>query len=639
MINPSSPVYSHDDAQGHAKPPRKRWRLFWLIVLPCLLVSQTVIFMQPAIYQSVATVLTTAPTELDQVNIQADNQHVAIQSHVLLGQAVLEATAKVLTDVDVSGTAWDVVRLKGLLNVMPVENTNLVKLVAEGSQPEQLRLAINVWIDSYMDARRQFIAHNTDDVSVKIQAELRRIQRQIEDKRLDIDQFRARYAIVSDQSADNQAHARLQGLNQSLNKALEDEVKAKARLDTVQDAIAQGRAVLPEDDTRTMAVLLQQAEKLREELAELEGRFTAQYIELNPNLRKVKEQLAEIESKIAQKNLTGRDYAIQEAQNHYLTAKQAVAAIQAQQAEHKRLASDHTSRFSELQAMQQALLKLETLQHETQLRLAAIDAKQRQNYPQVDVVEPANLPDKSIKPDYLTQSLVALAVVLGLALSAIIITDYLNAAPPMPPDAPTPYATIELHHRPRPMIDVDHQPIQASLNHRTSAELVYASWMFARADVIDTFQSAAPEARCLMALVCNGLTSDDILALNAAPIDPDTRTLTLKDGRKIPANASLLATVDPFDGWPLGSSQDALDALLCCAAIDANMPDAAHVSVESLRDNYIAFLVGQGIKLTDLVKIVGPLSNQRLTALARSAPETLRRNLDEVDTDYLTLPS
>lgn len=637
MMNASNQVYSPDDFHSRIKPPRKRWRLFWLVFIPCLVISQTVIFMQPAVYQSVATVLTTAPTPLDQSNIQADNQHVAIQSHVLLGQSVLDATAKLLSDLDLNGSRWDAAQLKTLLSVVPVDNTNMVKLVAEGNDPEVLRQAVNAWIESYLDARRQFIAQNSDEVASKIQDELRRIQRQIDGKRLDIERFRTQHNIVSTESADNQAHARLQGLNQSLNKAMEDEVKARARLDAVQDAIAQGRAVLPEDDTRTMAVLLQQAEKLREQLAEFQGRYTAQYIELNPSLRKVKEQLAEIEAKIAEKNLTGRDYAIQEAQNNYMATRQAVAAIQAQLAEHKRQASDYTSRFTELQAMQQELSKLETLQQDTQLRLAEIDAKQRQNYPQVDVVERASLPDAPIRPDYRLQSLVALGVVLGLALSAVIISDYLNAEPPMP--TPSPLATIELHHPSRPLIDVSHQPVQAGLTHPTTAELVHVPWILDRPDVIATFQQAEPNARLLMALICNGLTGDDILTISADQIDSVTGTLLSKVGRKVPTNASLLDTVANLDSWPLWQSIDELNAILCCAALDANMPNADHLSVESLRDSYIAFLVDQGLKLTELMKIVGPLSNQRLTALARGTTETVRRHLDEVDIDYLAITS
>jgi hypothetical protein len=47
--------------------------------------------------------------------------------------------------------------------------------------------------------------------------------------------------ILSLESTDNEAHARLQGLNNSLNAALEEEAKAKAKLDAIRAAIAKAK--------------------------------------------------------------------------------------------------------------------------------------------------------------------------------------------------------------------------------------------------------------------------------------------------------------------------------------------------------------------------------------------------------------
>lgn len=74
-------------------------------------------------------------------------------------------------------------------------------------------------------------------------------------KRLELEQFRQHNEIVSTERQDNEALARLKGLTDSLNKASEEEVKAKARLDTIRKSIERGQIVVPNEDTRTLSAL------------------------------------------------------------------------------------------------------------------------------------------------------------------------------------------------------------------------------------------------------------------------------------------------------------------------------------------------------------------------------------------------
>lgn len=392
-MNYQAPEFESAAASFHGKPRVRRWPVFLLIFLPCTLASQIYIFLQPAIYQSVATVLTMAATDLDQVSPAADVQHVSIQKQILLGSAILEKTAEHLQQHPDAGPSWTAEALRNLFAVTPQPETNLVQLQAEGPEPKFLQLAVNTWIDSYLKIRTAFIAKNTEKVVAELNEQLRRIARQVLGKRAEIEQFRLQHDILSTESADNQAHARLQGLNASLNKALEEEVKAKAKFDAIVDAISRNETVVPENDSQAMAVLLQQAEKLRDQLAAIEGQYTGEYIQLNPNLRRVREQLTEIEGKIAEKASTGKTFARQDAENNYAAAREAVLVIKQQMQAHKKQAADYTNQFAEHEAMQQELQRLETLQQDTQQRLVDIDVKQRQKYPQVDVVEWASLPE------------------------------------------------------------------------------------------------------------------------------------------------------------------------------------------------------------------------------------------------------
>ncbi|MCK9607197.1 MAG: hypothetical protein M0R33_12210 [Methylomonas sp.] len=615
-------------------PRLRRWLVFLLVFLPCMLVSQIYIFLQPAIYQSVATVLTMAATDIDQASPSADIQHVSIQKQILLGTAILEKTVDRLDNMLTNNRNWNADELRSMFAVISEPETNLVHLQAEGPEPKVLQRAVNAWIETYLQIRAAFVAENTEKVTAEITDQLQRIDRQVADKRNEIDRFRLQHDILSTESADNQAHARLQGLNKSLNSALEEEVKAKAKLDTILAAISRNEVVVPEEDTRAMAVLLQQAEKLRAELAAIEAHYTKDYIDLNPNLGKVREQLIEIEAKIAEKASVGKDFARQEAEHNYAAAGQAVTAIRQQMQAHKQLAAEYTSQFTEHQALQQELLKLETLQQDTKQRLVDIDVKQREKYPQVDVVDWASLPDTPIRPNYLQESLLAFAGSLVLSLLAVLIIDYLSREAIAPP-APMSLGGIHLHHQPRAMLDVAEQASpQVGYDPLKALPVVDIPRELTRPEVLALTQIAEPSIKAVISLLFNGLSLAEILSLSPDCLNIEALMILIPGQRNVlmtDSVADCFSQYPAFENWP---TEAEIKTLLCCAAIDSGLPNPELITIESLRYTYMLFLLRQGIKLADLTKIVGPLSPDQLLELGRHAASPANLGLENIKLDY-----
>ena len=611
----------------------RRWWVFLLVFLPCMLASQTYIFLQPAIYQSMATVLTMAKTDIDQVSPSADIQHVSIQKQILLGAAVLEKTTEHLQNMLTNNRNWSQDELKSMFMVVPEPNTNLVHLQAEGPDPKLLQRAINAWIDSYLKLRASFIADNTDKVTQELQDQLKRIELQVTDKRHEIDQFRLQHDILSTESSDNQAHSRLQGLNKALNDAMTEEVKTKAKLDSILDAISHNQVVVPEADGNTMAVLVQQAEKLRDHLAGLEAQYTKEYIQLNPKLRKVREQLVEIEIKISEKASLGKDYARQEAENNYAAARQAVQTIKKQMQEHKQLATDYTAQFSAHQALQQELLKLETLQQDTKQRLVDIDVKQREKYPQVDVVDWASLPDKPIRPNYVKESLLALGICLFLGLLTVLIIDYLNREPEIA-RAPMSLGGIHLHHQPHAMLDISEQQQRVIYEPLKSLPMAEKPRELSHEEVMILFEAAEPSIKAIISLVMNGLSLAEILSLTSECLNIELLMIFIPGQRNLLMTAAVATSfrdLQIFDHWP---NEDTIKTLLCCAAIDGGLSEPEQITVEALRFTYILFLIRQGIKLVDLTKIVGSLPPSQLIELGRFSPADSGVSLEQIVLDY-----
>ncbi|MGR8929395.1 MAG: GumC family protein [Gammaproteobacteria bacterium] len=614
----------------------RRWLIFALIFIPCLLISQTYIFLQPAIYQSTATVLTMAATDFDQISPAADVQHVSIQKEILLGQAILETTADRLKKAAALGSIFSADELKYLLEVVPEPGTNLVHLHAKGPDPKSLQNAVNAWIESYLEIRARFIAENTDKVVAEIHDQLGRIDKQVEDKRSELEQYRTDHNIVSTESADNLAHARLQGLNASLNKAMEEEVKAKAKFDSVLAAISRNEMVVPETDTREMAVLVQQAEKLRDELASIEAQYTKEYIELNPNLRRVREQLLDIEAKITEKASVGKDFVRQESERNYGASREAVIAIKQQLEAHKQQVAEYTSQFAKHEALQQELLNLETVQQETKQRLVDIDVKQRKKYPQVDVVDWASLPDKPISPDYLQESLLAFAVSLGLALTAMLIMDYLNREIVRPP-SPVSLGGIHLHHRPQAMLDAGYTEPQRQVVYDplNALPVINIKRVLQNDEVLTLYQAVEPPMKWIISLLMNGLSLTEITSLEPEDLDLKSLMIIVPGRRNVLMTrrvADLLTSPLPVEQWP---KEDEINALLCCAAIDSGLDNPQEINAETVRYTYMLYLIGQGIKLTELTKVVGPLSAEVLLELGKFSPKKPGLPLEQIDFDYL----
>jgi polysaccharide biosynthesis transport protein len=261
----SDPVHRYPPIQEKAPwYQSRRFLVFILSLLISVTLSLAYVFSRPAIYLSYATLLTVAKTAIDQQSPQADIQHVAVQKQILLGSEILAETARRLQQMQGINSTLSVADIRQLLTVKAEAYTNLVEMTAEGPDPEILPLLINTWIDAYLSASKKEVVRSTDSATLSLRDELGNLSKNINAKRNALDQYRRKNNITSTGRDENEALARLKGLNDALNTATEEKVKAKARLDAIRKAINRGQAVIPKEDTRTLSLLEFRAQELRE---------------------------------------------------------------------------------------------------------------------------------------------------------------------------------------------------------------------------------------------------------------------------------------------------------------------------------------------------------------------------------------
>jgi uncharacterized protein involved in exopolysaccharide biosynthesis len=134
-------------------------------------------------------------------------------------------------------------------------------------------LLINTWIDVYLDARSDEVKRLTGNTARILEDELKALTAKVNSARLELDSFRKAHDISSTEREENEALARLKGLTDSLNKASEEEVKARANPNAIRTAISRGQAVVPEDEKVGMLEVEKRLHDLREKLGELDKKF------------------------------------------------------------------------------------------------------------------------------------------------------------------------------------------------------------------------------------------------------------------------------------------------------------------------------------------------------------------------------
>ena len=634
-ITPSSESYSPLPYDQTPWFRSRRFIVFVVSFLLCLVISLGYVFSRSVMYQSSATLLTVAKTTIDQVSGDADIQHVAIQKQVLLGTELLAETSRRL---EMPGVK--VADIRRMLDVRGIEETNLVEMIAEGSDATVLPMLINTWIDVYLAARAAELTKLTGNTAQIIEDELSGLSEKINIKRTELGRFRQNHDISSVGREENEALARLNGLNESLNTASEEEVIAKSRLDSINKAISRGQAVVPHEDTRTLSLLEQRAQELREELDELDRRYTREYMELSPSLSVVPNKLAALESEIKKMRQSGQSIVLADAEQEYNAAQQTVRAIRNQLDEHRQIAAVFTTRFTEHDALQGDLEALELLYRETQDRLVQIETRYAGKYPQVDVIERAFSPSERIGPDYFLDALIAAIGSILFGLFCVWISEFLTRKEQPKPsvnlsgihlyqgDAPPEVLNNLQHHK-----ELTQQQ-QYVLEKPTIREI-------SSQEINVLLRTSNDKTKLVIALLMSGMTLEEISAIQENNVDLDNDQLMVVGSfpRAIPLSQTvklLFADLGFSFANPLGVplTGDELAALLACAVIDAGLHTADEMSADSFRHTYIIYLVKQGIRLSDLELALGYIAPTELSSYSNYSPLGPGRSFEEINLCY-----
>ena len=617
----------------------RRFIIFVTVFLISAAISLTYSYSRPAIYRSSATLLTSAMTAIDRESSPADIQHVAIQKQILLGHELVAETLKRLKASAATGFIQQLTTddIHNFLTVEPVAETNLVEIRAEGTDSEFLPLLANTWIDVYLDARAEEIKKLAGNTTGIIENELKGLAEKINSKRIELADFRKINDISSTGRDENEPLARLNGLNDSLNKASEDEVRAKANLDAIKSAIARDQAIVPDQEQGSLQDLEKRLQELREQLAEFDKRFTRDYLKKQPTLKVIPEQIKKLEAEIKNKRDYGKNVVLTDAENNYAAAYQTVREIRAQLTENKKQAAAFTTKFAEHDALKTDLEGLEKLYRETQERLVQIETSQKEKYPQVTVIDRAYVSSDPIRPNYSRDALIALVSSLMLALFTVWIFEYLTRKQEQ--QAAITLSGIHMYNpAAADMLNYQQTAAQPLAQKPTNAlaSPVYRELSSRQLRIL--LNASNLKGRQLISLLLSGLTLEEAASLKAGQIDLEMATITVAGSMPRTLGISnsvkaLFVQSGDHPAWDADNpiASDDLSTALLCAAVDSGLPNPGEITAEAVRHSYIAYLVRQGLRLSDLEQITGYLEPTVLSGYSAYSPPQQGRGIDDIE--------
>lgn len=645
QLRSTGPGPDGEPARAVRRGNRRRLAVFAAVFVTSLLAGQAWNFSRADEYRASSRLQVNVPDAAG-ANAAAS---AAYGTHLQLldSRPLLQTVAQRMADAGLalSGTPEQAVNyLQAMLDVKPIAGTDVVQLVASGEVPAQLAGLLNSIPDVLRSELQARQAGAADDELGGARQELLRLEAAAAERRAALDQFRLHAGLFAERD-ENEAVARSKGLSNSLNVAVEKEAAAAARLQALVAGTASGRSGVQARDDPTLASLEVRASQVREELRDMERSYTPEFMALDPRARAAAARLTELERQIAHQRVVGRQASVQAAEEELANARALVERLRGQLAEARPMLQGASARFARAKLLEEDLAQVETTRRKVLEKVELLQADERRRVPTVAVLESAIEPTVPYRPQRTRDGLWILAASVLLALFATGLVEVFNRTPG---PASQPASTTLV-------LTPDWGGRAPTLRHEASAgrslltadetlpprELPAPPQALQQAEAAALLAAAPGPARFACAALLMGLTAQEVTALRGGDIDgPGLRLRVLGAwSRSLPMpqwlEATLPAAADAaapllHDASGVALTNADLQALVALASVDAGLPQGASLTAEALRDTCIDWLLGQGLRFSELPALVGRIDADRVAAFAAHSTGGPRQRANEI---------
>lgn len=630
---PGGRAVSTDDGQVR-RGNRRRLGVFGFTFLAVLLVGQAWNFSRPLEYRA-STRLQLSLPDGGRPGPSAFGAH-ATKLQLLDSRPMLAKLAQALLASGVSADtlgADPVAKLQAMLQVTAVQGSEVVELQATGTEPRLLADVLNA-LPAVV--RQEIATRQSNEADAQLLAarkELERLEAAAAQRRARLDAFRQHEGVLAERD-ENDAVARSKGLSRAVDLAMEKEAAAAARLAAVAKAVEQGKASTQSRADPALSGLETRAHQLREDLKELERSYTPEFLAMDSQARAMRARLAELNQQIVQQRGISLQAALQAADEEHAAAQAQVARLRSQLAAARPALVQSSARIAQAKTLEDDLAQVDKARRDLLERVSRLEADELRRVATLTVIEAATLPVLPFRPDRRRDGALVLAAAAAFALALMGTVELFNRSAPVA--APAAHTTLVLSPHwaeraafgglaaPTPTPTLLDNAAQAP---PAMAELPAPLQLLSQAEATALLMAGGGNTRLLCALGLMGLSVDEALAVRGLDLDRAARQLHVAGAwaRSLPLPPWLPATLaeghDPQQlalhdaaGQALATSDVA--SLIVGAALDAQLERASSVSWELLRNTAIDWLVGQGLRYTELPQLVGRVDAQLLHSLS-----------------------
>jgi polysaccharide biosynthesis transport protein len=644
---------------------RRRLRVFLgVFVLSCI-ASLSYTFLRPAIYRAVARIevtpassapspisISTTPGNVNATDEIANekaggNRPILTAIEVLSSRPVLvQAIEQLKPHYDLSSLGADAVTgLQSGMLITPVSGTNVMELAITGRDAEILAPLLNAVIGGFQASQDADYGKITQYALTTATDEVAKLAASVDTKQREVELFSLRHDITSPERGENQVLASVAGLSTSLSKATENVELAEGKLHSLRDAAAAGTIVLQPKDDPTLASMQESASELRQDLAHMAVGLTPEFLDKDPVARAKRTQLADLAQQIKAERVVGQQAAVAAAEQELESARETVKALQQQNLQNRSTVRKFSADFDRYKALQDDLIQMQALYRAAAERKLRLEASELERMPQVNILEAATVPLQAWRPLYMRDAAIAVAGSFLLGLLAMWFIELFNRPEPRPAfiiTQPVNSAGV-LTNRP------GHVPLlMPELQAAGPANLAYLTGQpnFPRElrqdEITALLKAGSDSSRLSMLLLLSGVRPEEALLLTLDDVDLLQRRIRIGGERARELSicetlATTLAHRRTEPGQPLVCDAhghtigvDQLHADFLCAAHDAGLAAPAEITPASLWHTYVAYLVRQGIRFADLMRITGPVPTETMASYSELSPTGPRVPLEAI---------
>ena len=605
----------------------KKWKVLVGTFLSVLILSLIFIWTRESIFQSQATI------QFSTVQMVGGKPSSTLLQDSLQNQQRLTSN-RILKAVNYSirqnyNIQSNVELLSKMLSA-ELQSGQIINLKATGSNPEQLKPILSVWLEEYLKA---FSAENdikSTDSILTLSTMLEAIEEKISQQKIALVNFSQNHDIVSFERNENKILNKVKSSEKLLHAAEQDYLNQQEIVNRINLAEKEKSLIVHPKDEAAIAMVRQNIVNIENELAELSQKYTRKYMEKDPNIISLQKSLLNFQDQLEKDSLLSQTLFAKEANNNLLVAKEKVSILSNQlntlnleaQAfnhnlkEYVRMNDSLNQLITQAQGLKNSLLEQEMLQV---------------GKPKFTVLEYPFVPSYPIAPNNQRDSLIALLISAIAALLALFLFSYIVRQKQT--------STVFSNYTVVPNVDIGEKRQRLNQQELEALENQTAQVLLKQTAAIENFRLlstdecqklvsfANKQGKLVIWLVLSGVSIKELLELKLQDFDVEKNSLEVSGAftRNIALTnevSELVSEVMQYKNkhdniFDENYSYEVLTHLLTNSAHDVELAKPEGVNLESLRHTYLMFLLEQDVKLNELEKIAGYIHPTQLALYHR----------------------